>query len=318
MTSAGEGSFGALVDFINQKGVVQTNDYLVQAQGTPDMTVKATPGTAYLPSIASVPPSINATIYSSILDANSNVTIAANGSGVAKIDAVVLYIDTAASADATASNVAKLTSVRGTASATPTDAEIQTAVGASNPFLRLADVAVANGTASINSGNITDKRVYCDPLVRRSILTPSLLTELGTWNVSLEPTHTTSIVAGTWTNQSPQASQYKNGWLYNGAGAALNDEITYKVFLQAGTYTVSFLSLTNTDCPIITITLGGVSLGTIDFYTASTVFNALKQVTGVALPTSGVQTLDIKITGKNASSGAYILRLTSINFTRTA
>jgi len=176
MTSAGEGSFGSLVDFINQKGVVLTNDYLVQAQASPDMTVKATPGTAYLPSIASVPPSINATVYSTILDANSNVTIAANASGVAKIDAVVLYIDTAASADATASNVAKLTSVRGTASASPTDGEIQTAVGASNPFLRLADVAVANGASSINSGNITDKRAYCDPLIRRAVIDGTMLT----------------------------------------------------------------------------------------------------------------------------------------------
>jgi len=51
--------------------------------------------------------------------------------------------------------------LRGTPAASPvapTDNEISSALGASNPFIRLANVTVASGAASITSGNIEDTR----------------------------------------------------------------------------------------------------------------------------------------------------------------
>jgi hypothetical protein len=92
----------------------------------------------------------------------TNKTVTNNSSGSARKDAVVLYIDTAASPTATADNVAKFMVVAGTPAGSPVapdDAAIQSAVGASNPFLRLADLTVSNGETTIDSGDITDRRV---------------------------------------------------------------------------------------------------------------------------------------------------------------
>ncbi|MCG3176880.1 MAG: hypothetical protein MOGMAGMI_01844 [Candidatus Omnitrophica bacterium] len=94
--------------------------------------------------------------------ADGSATITANSSGNSRIDAVVLYIDRAASPNAACSNVAKLIVIAGTPAASPvapTNAEIASSIGASNPYLRLADVTVASGATSISDANIKDRRV---------------------------------------------------------------------------------------------------------------------------------------------------------------
>ncbi len=141
-------------DFIAVSGVVSratgTTHFLVQAQASPDMTVKVKAGRAYIKGSSG-----NA--YPIISDADTSVAISSNGSGSTRVDALVLYIDKSASANSDASNVAKLAIVQGTTSA-PNDATVQAAVGASNPFLRLANISVGSGVTSITGGNITDTR----------------------------------------------------------------------------------------------------------------------------------------------------------------
>jgi len=155
------------VSFINTAGgVVGLTDYLVAAQSSPNNTVQIAAGRAYVPN------STNTMVYSTYLDTTQNVTIAANGSGNARIDSVVLYIDLAASPDATASNVAKFFDVQGTPSGSPTapsGAQILTAIGASNPYIILCNVAVANGFTTIVAGNLTDQRVFTSFKVGQTI-----------------------------------------------------------------------------------------------------------------------------------------------------
>ncbi len=144
-----------VTDLISNSGVISkdagTTHFAVQAQGTSDMTIKVKAGRAYI-----VGSTGNA--YPVISDADTSVAIGSNGSGSTRVDAIVLYIDKAASANSDATNVAKLIAVQGTTSA-PTDGAIQTAIGAANPLLRLADISVGSGVTSITSGNITDQRV---------------------------------------------------------------------------------------------------------------------------------------------------------------
>jgi len=100
--------------------------------------------------------------YEGFSDAANAVTVTANSSGNPRIDTIVAYVDKAAAADATASNVLKFICVAGTPAASPTapsGATIQTAVGAGNPYLVLADVACANGYATLANADITDTRV---------------------------------------------------------------------------------------------------------------------------------------------------------------
>lgn len=133
-----------------------SGDLAIAQQTVPNMTVQAAIGHAMLKKAGAE------MTYPVRNTAASNVTIGANSSGNPRIDAIVLYIDLAASPNADISNVAKLVAVAGTPAGSPsapTDANIVTALGASTPFLRLANVAVANGAVSIVTANITDTRV---------------------------------------------------------------------------------------------------------------------------------------------------------------
>jgi len=138
------------------KGITNSAHLNVTQQGTPNMSVLVATGIGYVFNAAGT------NVYVAESDANASVTISSNSSGNPRIDAIVLKIDLGVTPDLNASNVASLVAVQGTPAPSPvapSDATIQTAVGASNAFLRLADVTVANGAASITNANIADKRV---------------------------------------------------------------------------------------------------------------------------------------------------------------
>lgn len=136
------------------------------------------------------------------------------------------------------------------------------------------------------------------------------------WNLTINPLFTTSVVQGTWGIVND--SQFFWGGYFLNSPEAINDEITYKVILAAGTYKFTYFGVTNTDQGVITVTLGGVTAGTIDLYTGTVARNITKTLTGIVIPTTGAQTLDIKVTSKNASSSSYVVRITAMNLTRTA
>lgn len=89
--------------------------------------------------------------------------ITSNSSGNGRIDAVVAYIDLAAYTAGSSNNpgALKFMVVAGTPDVSPvapSDVTVQAAVGASNPYERLANIAVANGFTTIVNANITDTR----------------------------------------------------------------------------------------------------------------------------------------------------------------
>ena len=91
----------------------------------------------------------------------SNLTITANNSGNPRYTSIVLYKSTSISPNADDSNTDFITTVDGTPGASPskpTNANIQSAIGAGFPFVRLADVYVASGATSLSGGNIYDTR----------------------------------------------------------------------------------------------------------------------------------------------------------------
>lgn len=161
-----------VTDLIETSGVLNVTSgdhFLVEAQASPDMTVKVNTGRAYIKGDTG-----NA--YPIRLDADANVTITANSSGNPRIDVIVLYIDKSAAANTTASNIATLVAVAGTPAGSPTapdDTAIQTAIGASNPYIILAEVEVANGASSITSGEITDVREQFEAVSDFANVTPA-------------------------------------------------------------------------------------------------------------------------------------------------
>ncbi len=167
-----KGIFRLLGRMLTRSGVIESTALTVAAQSTPDMTVRVSGSVA---ADNAVFLTTNGDCYHGWNTAGANVTIATNSSGVTVSDAIVAYINTAAgSTTANNPNGMVLTAVRG-ASGTTTDAEINTAIS-SKPFIRLADVTVANAVTSINSGNIADTRLAAQLGIAASSLSTSAIT----------------------------------------------------------------------------------------------------------------------------------------------
>ena len=95
--------------------------------------------------------------------ANENVTVSAASASFNRLDTVVAYIDTAVTPTTgvvdNTNNVLMFACVAGTAAASPaapSDATIQSAIGAGNPFLRLANILVPQNATNLSGATFTD------------------------------------------------------------------------------------------------------------------------------------------------------------------
>lgn len=140
----------------NTSGVVDLDGghCLVHQAASPAMTVVVDAGVAYIPNTSfSEIDSDSIKFYEAVIAGTTGsrtLTIGANSSGQTRIDLVCAKIDTGASPDSTASNVASLIVVAGTPGAgipaTP------------SYYTKFAEVTVANGATSIINSVITDTR----------------------------------------------------------------------------------------------------------------------------------------------------------------
>ena len=153
-----EGAFRILAKAFNQEAVLGDTDWqVVENNPTPDASIDLTLGDGIIQK--------DGYIFHGWSTAKIDITIGANSSGNDRIDAIVAYVDLSVTSDPSNNNpgALKFKNVQGTPAGSPvapTDGEIQTSVGASNPFFRLAEIAVANGFTAINNANITDKRTW--------------------------------------------------------------------------------------------------------------------------------------------------------------
>jgi hypothetical protein len=230
-----------ITDAVGTSGVVSraATNFNVQAQGTPDMTVKVKTGRAYLKGS-------NGNAYPVISDADTSVAISSNGSGSNRVDAVVLYIDKSASANSDATNVAKLAVVQGTTSA-PSDGTVQSSVGASNPFLRLANVTVGSGVTSITSGNIADTRANVQFQIPNRSIQDGWIDALDTWTYVSATTFTIGIDATAYLQPGDklrwkQGGSYKYGWVKSLVYSAPNTTVT---LVGTNLYTLTNAAITD-------------------------------------------------------------------------
>lgn len=122
-----------------------------------------------------------------------------------------------------------------------------------------------------------------------------------------------SIVSGTF-NESINASWWGNFRFYS---TAQNAEISYKVYLKAGTYTCWVLTGDDTDKGIISIYIDTVDKGDIDCYGSSDL-NVSKSLASISVGTDGIHTVNFKCESKHASSSGYVMDLMAFWFDKTA
>lgn len=108
--------------------------------------------------------------YMGFIDAPETVTIATANPSNPRIDRLVLYVDRGETPQQVNPNnpgIAKLMAVAGTPAAVPTrpdNTAVNSAVGATNPWIDLADILVNAGVTQITNANITDKKTVVRPV----------------------------------------------------------------------------------------------------------------------------------------------------------
>lgn len=123
--------------------------------------------------------------------------------------------------------------------------------------------------------------------------------------------------AGTWATVSAPATA---GILWGGqliAPTTVNSHGDFMVLLEKGTYNITITRATAANYGIVTWMLDGITLGTVDGYNASTVYNGTTTYSSVNVPISGWHLLEGIILSKNASSSNFSAGLQHIRFNRT-
>lgn len=155
--TSNSGVFRLLGRLLSGSGVIESTGFTVTAQATPDMTIRVS-GSTLSDNLVII--TATGDTYHGWNTASANVTITANATGVTRKDHIVAYVDTALTTT-TPDNPGGLVliAVKGAGTVAPTDAQVNTDTS-NRPWVRLAEVTVANGAGSINSGNITDLRTF--------------------------------------------------------------------------------------------------------------------------------------------------------------
>jgi len=144
-------SQGVLGTIANTSGVAPaTGAYAVNAQGTPDMTVAVTAGTAY---VTATPSTQASQTFRVVNSASANVTIAANSSGSTKYDWIYLKLDATNLNNPNVAGDDAATLVASRSSSISSDDGTPPTYG-----ILLAIVTVSNGAVTITNGNIKDSR----------------------------------------------------------------------------------------------------------------------------------------------------------------
>lgn len=118
-----------------------------------------------------------------------------------------------------------------------------------------------------------------------------------------------------WDTVFDSSSAIMNGWKLS--SGAQNAEISFDVFLAAGTWDVELLYVKDPASGIFSIQFDSVEKGTVDSYAAATAYNNRSTVSGITVTTSAKVRLTLKMATKNASSSSYYGRIQHIQLRRT-
>lgn len=138
----------------------------------------------------------------------------------------------------------------------------------------------------------------------------------GEGHITIIPLSYNSIGQGTWTFDI-SALYWFNAIFYNSTHND-GDNISYKVYLDAGTYTLLLLTRTHTAYGILDIDIDAAEVASFDLYSNPLVNNVRKIQAGIPIAAAGLKTLKLRIDGKNALSSDHYCGLHYIALWRTA
>jgi len=139
---------------------------------------------------------------------------------------------------------------------------------------------------------------------------------VGEGHITILPFSYDSIGQGTWAFTS-HAGLFFGGSIAN-TSSTDGDNLSYKVYLDVGTYALLLFTRTHPGGPIVDFDIDAVEVASFDDYSNPGVNNVIFTQTGIIISTPGLKTLKARVDGKNASSSAYLLYLTYMALWRTA
>jgi len=259
-------AFRLIGKLLNQSGVLDATGLTVSATTpTPDMTVKVS-GSVASDNVVFI--TSTGDTYHGWNTAQYSVTILSNSTGATKYDAIVAYADTAAGST-TANNPGglKFIAVRSSGAGVVSSADIAASAVGTKPYLRLADVTVANGVSSINSGNIVDTR----PLARlgNGLVTASGIASGFTTGKTTE-WFPSATVNSTTSSTFVQVGSFSDTFTFS--GGPFQVALSVANFTNAGGNVRFGLKINATSYEIVPTSSGsGYSLAGVAFFAAGTV-----------------------------------------------
>jgi len=144
----------------------------------------------------------------------------------------------------------------------------------------------------------------------------SAVDDSGEGMVNIDPWNYSAIIQGAYS--FTLATTNLNNAYFQNSSLAVNDSISYKVYLAKGTYTFRTIGTHANVSGILTLCIDGVGCGTQDHYNSPTLTSEPMDTTGITVATSGLKTFTITMATKNGSSTNYLMALNSMAFWRTA
>lgn len=145
---------------------------------------------------------------------------------------------------------------------------------------------------------------------------PALIAVHGNGHIVLFLHNYNSIGQGTWVMGGAGDKWAQN--VFENSSAGNGDNISCKVYLAQGTYTLRMIFQKSTVCPVVDIDVDGTEEGSVDTYTASPSDNNIYTITGITVATAKILDIRIRADGKHGSSSAYRMLIQGIALWRTA
>lgn len=138
----------------------------------------------------------------------------------------------------------------------------------------------------------------------------------GEGHVEIIPPAYSSIGQGVWTGIL--WNQCWNFHYWGNTSQADGDNISWKAFLAAGTYTLTLVTAKGTTRAIMDIYIDAAEVASWDLYAAVATPNIVLTQTGIVLANSGIKTIKVEADGKNPLSTAFRVSIQYLVLWRTA
>lgn len=131
------------------------------------------------------------------------------------------------------------------------------------------------------------------------------------WCIPIDPAKVAPYSATGFASQLGLAGNYAQM-------TALNDEAVFKLLFGPGTWTFNLWRTLFSSYGILTVSIDGTTVATLDNYSGAPINPGFVATTGITISAPGVYDVKLKTTSKNASSSNYNQRIWGFDFTRTA